>query len=422
LLPGLEILSYEPAYKYIDQKYFYLNSMNPGQKEQYSDEQANRIAYLVAGYIRNTLSEKERDELDEWICASDENMQLFEKLTDERNIEKGIKWMESVNTEQALKKTKQSINFNETSTKRIWKRLLPYAVAASVIIIAGILILNSVGKKTDSNGIIRTTDADILPGSNNATLTFQDGKTITLATGSNDTSINEQIKILRQKGEIVYTKKETNEPMAYHTLTIPRGGQYKLTLPDGTKVWMNSESSIRYPVAFDEGERKVFITGEAYFEVAKDKKKPFRVVVNEIIVEALGTAFNINAYSNEPFFSATLVEGSILVSNGKTENMLKPGQQAKISATVYKIDVVETNDIIAWKNNLFRFTNTSLDEIMRQVERWYDTEVVYESAPPDHFNLTDVSRDVPVSKLLHVLELTKRVHFKIENNKITVMK
>jgi transmembrane sensor len=388
------------------------------QFEKYSDKQAHRVAYLVAGYIRGTISKKEHDELDEWICENDENMELFEKLTDEKNIEEATRWMQSVQTEEALREKKKTINFKKPKT--IWMRSLPYVAAACIILIIGLIVFKPFTKK-DTSEVVNN-PSDILPGSNQATLFLENGKVVELNQAKNDTVIDGRVRILQQVGELVYTSQETNEPMKYHTLNIPRKGQYKLVLPDGTKVWINSESSIRYPIAFDEKERRVFITGEAYFEVAKDKSKPFRVVINDIVVEALGTAFNINAYSNEPFLSTTLIEGSVLVSNGKTENILSPGQQAKISGTDFTINNVEVNDVVAWKNNRFNFVNAPLDVIMRQIERWYDATVVYETMPTDHFNALDVPRDVPVSKLLHFLELTKRVHFKIENNKITVMK
>lgn len=183
---------------------------------------------------------------------------------------------------------------------------------------------------------------------------------------------------------------------------------------------MNAASSIRYPVAFNGAERKVYVTGEAYFEVAKDKTKPFRVVADDMLVEALGTAFNINAYGDEPVMSATLVEGSILVTKGAAENVLKPGQQAKLSGNEMSVVNVKADEVIAWKNNQFKFNDLPLDAIMRQVARWYDAEIVYEQKTSDHFN-AEVSRDVPVSKLLHILELTNRAHFKIEGNKIIVL-
>lgn len=388
---------------------------------RYSDEQAFRMAYLIAGYIRGTLSNAEHNELNEWVAASDENMLLFERLSDEQNIEEATKWIEERKTAEALQRAKEKIGFAKKSPRKTLLRFLPYTVAASVIIVAGLLYFKPFNNKNSTPEIVNSNPVDILPGSDRATLTLEDGKVITLDKKANDTSINGRIKILQQQGELVYTDQATHNSMAYHTLTIPRKGQYKLILPDGTKVWLNAESSIRYPVSFSDTERKVFVTGETYFEVAKDKTKPFRVVVDDIVVEALGTVFNINAYPDEPFVNTTLVEGSILVSKGKTDNILRPGQQAKLSATDFTIANVETNDVIAWKNNQFKFINEPLDVIMRQVERWYDAEIVYENKPSDHFN-AEVSRDVPVSKLLHFLEMTGRVRFKIEDKKIIVLK
>jgi len=386
--------------------------------DKYNDAEAHRIARLIAGYVRGTLSKKEHDELDEWITVSDENMQLFERLTDEKNLEEVTKLMESVDTERALQEKKKQIVFNKPPVRKMWLRVLPYVAAASLIIIIGLFIFKPFNNKNTPSEVISNIP-DILPGSDKATLTLEDGRVIKLGDIVNDTSINNQAKVMQKQGEVVYTNQTINNPMAYHTLNVPRKGQYKLVLPDGTKVWINAESSIRYPLSFDGKERKVYVTGETYFEVAKDKTKPFRVVIDGIVVEALGTAFNINAYSNEPFVSTTLVEGSVLVSKNETDNVLKPGQQAKISGTDFTIADVDPNTVIAWKDNQFRFTNAPLDVIMRQIERWYDAEIVYEKMPSDHFN-ADIPRDVPVSKLLYYLEKTNRVHFKIEDKKIIV--
>jgi ferric-dicitrate binding protein FerR (iron transport regulator) len=163
------------------------------------------------------------------------------------------------------------------------------------------------------------------------------------------------------------------------------------------------------------------VTGETFFEVAKNKEKPFRVVVGDVTVEALGTQFNINAYSNEPFLSTTLVEGSVMVTKGSKENLLKPGQQAKIGENDFNILSPDINEIIAWKNEQFRFKNTPIEAIMRQLERWYDAEVEYKDKVNLHLNIT-IERNVPVSKLLQIFEETNQVHFKVEGKKIIVMK
>lgn len=389
--------------------------------DKYSDKEAYRIAYLIAGFIRETLTKNEHDELDEWVADSDENMQLFERLTDEVNIEEANRWLARRDAEAALARVKNRMTFSTEPYIKRMQRIIRYAVAASVIIAVGAWIYFFYIQKDDTvKPMADNIITDIQPGSDKATLTLENGKTIILDNTSNDTSINGQLRILQQEGEIKYSEGTNEGPMAYHVLTIPRKGQYKLVLPDGSKVWLNAASSIRYPVAFNSIERKVYVSGEAYFEVAKDKTKPFRVVANDMLVEALGTAFNINAYGDEPIVSATLVEGSILVTEGAAENVLKPGQQAKISGNEMTVVNVNADEVIAWKNNQFKFNDLPLDAILRQVARWYDAEIVYEQKTSDHFN-AEVSRDVPVSKLLHILELTNRAHFKIEGNKIIVL-
>lgn len=255
-----------------------------------------------------------------------------------------------------------------------------------------------------------------MPGSSKAILTLHDGKIIELHNDGDDTTINSHIKILRKNGQLIYNSAKISNELVYNTLSVPRKGQYKLVLPDGSEVWLNSESSIRYPVSFSHKERKVFITGEAFFEVAKDKTKPFRVVAGDVTVEALGTQFNVNAYLNEPFISATLIEGSVIVSKGLNEKILKPLQQAQVTENDFKIINSDINDVIAWRNNQFKFTNTSIDAIMRQIERWYDADVVYRDKVNLHLNAT-IEREVPVSKLLQLFEATNQVHFKIEGKK-----
>ncbi|HET6994911.1 MAG TPA: FecR domain-containing protein [Chitinophagaceae bacterium] len=377
-------------------------------------KQAYRTAYLVAGFIRDTLTTAEKNELDDWIKASDDNMRLFDELTDEKNLKQSLEWYDGMDTETALQQSKEKIRF---AGKRV--RLWPYSVAASLLLAVGILFYFKPWSKSSTSPPLVTQSNDISPAEGKATLTLENGAVVTI--GSKDTIINGQIKITQDKSEIMYSQQASSASLVYHTLTVPRKGHYKLLLPDGTIVWLNAESSIRYPVAFGDNERKVYVTGETYFEVAKDKARPFRVISDDVSIEVLGTKFNVNAYSNEPYTAATLVEGSILVTKGSNENILKPGQQAQLSATGFNIAAVETKDIIAWKNNQFRFINTPLEAIMRQVERWYDAEIVYEDKPADHFN-AEISRDEPLSKLLRKLELTKRVHFKIENNKVIVMK
>ncbi len=378
-------------------------------------KQAYRIAYLIAGFLKQTLTEEEKDELDEWILASDENMILFEKMTDEKNLAQANEWFKKMNVEEDLQKTKKKIEARKPI--RLWQYMV--AAAVVIVIIIGVYLYQGSGNKNDKPIVVQT--QDIMPGSDKATLTLENGKIIELGNDGADTTITDQVKILRKDGQLIYSSAASANEIFYHTLSIPRKGQYKLILPDGSKVWLNSESSIRYPVSFPDKERKVFVTGETFFEVAKDKNRPFRVERDDITVEALGTQFNVNAYSNEPYVATTLIEGSVLISKGSMENVLKPGQQAQLNGNNFQIVNAETNDIIAWKNNQFKFRNTPIDVIMRQIERWYDADVVYQDNLSLHMNAT-IERDVPVSKLLHLLEQTDQVHFKIEGKKIIVMK
>jgi transmembrane sensor len=391
--------------------------MNP-DSSKHSEDEMRRIAYLVKGFLFHTLTEEEHNELDDWVAASDENMILFEKLTDPKTVKEAANWYEEELLENALENKENKKIVKQLRGKvRVWQWL----AAACVLITVGVLAyVFSTSNNDKPNNVIVNNSTDILPASGKATLDLGKGRIIMLDGSSTDTTIGQNLMLNRKNGEIVYNNGDQKE-VEYHTLNIPRKGHYKLTLPDGTNAWLNSESSIRYPTAFTGKERKVVVTGEAFFEVAKNKEKPFIVEANNVKIEALGTQFNVNAYSNEPFISATLVEGSIVVSSGSNENILKPGQQAQITTKDFRVENVEAKDVIAWKNNLFKFSDAPIDLIMRQVERWYDAEVVYENKPTDRF-FADLPRDVPVSRLLHALEMTKRVHFKIEDNKVIVLK
>ncbi len=376
-------------------------------------KEAYRTAYLVAGHINATLNEEEREELDNWINASDANMRLFGELTDEKNIETSLAAYKNMQVEEDLQKTKRQIHF-KTKT-RFWQ----YAVAASVIIALSIYIYMTQFQKDKPEIIAEVTD--INPGTDKATLTLDNGTVIQLDQLANDTSITGQARILQNEGTIIYDGKSGGSELVYHTLRIPRKGHYQLQLPDGTKVWLNAESSIQYPVAFNGNERKVKVTGETYFEVAKDAGKPFKVEVGDMTVEALGTQFNINAYEDEPFVTTTLAEGSVLVTKGSTENILRPGQQAQVKDGIFKVTNADAAAVAAWKNNEFKFSDTPLDMILRQVARWYDAEIVYEDKIVAHLNAR-IDRNVPVSKLLYLLEQTGHVHFEVEGNTIKVRK
>jgi ferric-dicitrate binding protein FerR (iron transport regulator) len=255
-------------------------------------------------------------------------------------------------------------------------------------------------------------------------LTLSDGSQVALNNAHNGTLASQgNVMINKNKdGQIVYANSGEDSALqndGYNTATTPRGGQFQLILSDGTKVWLNAASSIKYPVVFKGNERKVELTGEAYFEVAHNKKKPFKVISNGQTVEVLGTHFNINAYNNENAVRTTLLEGSVRVSTGDKNKVIKPGEQAQLKNGDFQIAAVDVNEVIAWKNGLFQFKDANIIDIMKQLSRWYDVDIKYEGSIPDRKFSGSISRNVNASQLLDILSFEK-IHFRIEGKTIIV--
>lgn len=266
---------------------------------------------------------------------------------------------------------------------------------------------------------------DVLPGSSGAVLTLADGSVIVLdSAGEGSLAKQGNTNILKAGGALRYVAQAgaKESVLAYNTIATPRKRQFQLVLEDGTKVWLNAESSIRFPAAFDKKERAVEITGEAYFEVAKNASRPFTVSVNGMQVQVLGTHFNINSYSDEPAVNTTLLEGSVKVIKNKETKMLVPGQQAHLenNGALSVVKNINTSEIVAWKNELFSFHDTDLKNLMRQLSRWYDVEIVLpQNTAAITFN-GKISRKANLSDVLKMLELTDEVAFTIEGKKVIV--
>jgi hypothetical protein len=268
---------------------------------------------------------------------------------------------------------------------------------------------------------------DIPPGGNKAILTLSGGRRVVLDSAANgiltqqgNTNI---IKI--DSGKLAYSPGSGQKEVVYNILTTPRGGQYQLTLPDGTNVWLNAASSIRYPTAFAGNERKVEITGEAYFEVKHNSGMPFRVKIKDLVIEDLGTRFNVMAYDEEQVIKTTLLDGSVKILstvNRQLSTTLLPGQQAQLSpsGTITLDKNVDMEQVMAWKNGLFNFKSQDIDAIMRQISRWYDVEIIYSGEKPQGHFSGMVDRNTNVSTVLKMLELSN-INFRIDDRKITVL-
>lgn len=327
--------------------------------------------------------------------------------------------------------------------RRIAMNKTGWAAAAVLVLLLG-AGLYWVLRPTAQHAIAVVQDTDVLPGGNKATLTLADGRVVRLDSAGNQVFQQGNTTVQQQDGQLVYDAKTLPAPdsqPAFNTLSTPRGGQYQLVLPDGSKVWLNAASSITYPTAFTGNTREVIITGEAYFEVAKNPRQPFGVSIlpfkgrRASRVEVLGTHFNINAYDDEESIKTTLLEGKVRMrseagsqqsdpasqtSDLRPQNsvILKPGQQASLSnqsnqSPKIQVQTVDLDQVMAWKNGAFSFENKSLQEVMRQLARWYDIEVVYEGKLPSVTFAGEMGRDVPLSKVLAFLK-GSRINFRME--------
>jgi transmembrane sensor len=272
---------------------------------------------------------------------------------------------------------------------------------------------------------------DAAPGTNKAVLKLADGSEIMLDdTGMGMITQQGNTKVFKlENGELSYKAGPGSESeIVYNTLSTPRGGQYQLVLPDGSKVWLNASSSLRYPAFFGGKERIVELTGEAYFEVANNSKMPFMVYVNNLKVEVLGTHFNIMSYDNEKTVNTTLLEGSVKLSSTASDKIpeqgikLRPGQQATLDKNISLMNVHEADveSAIAWKNGMFQFKSDDIQTIMRQVERWYDVDVNYAGKIPEGHYSGTIERNNKLSIVLEILE-ESGLKFKIEGKMLTIL-
>lgn len=377
-------------------------------------KETKRIQELARKWRDGTITDMEKTEFDGWYNTFDDSE--LEDISGETPQELKERLYRSILEQEGIPLRPQK------PTIRLWPRV---AAAASVILCLSLAAYYTLRKQ---QAVQIAQVHDITPGGNKAILS-SGGRQFILDSTRNGLIVRQRNIAVNKKanGQLVYNaeQNESSTPVViYDTLTTPRGGQYQLKLADGTKMWLNAATQVRYPEHFTGKERLVeLLSGEAYFEVKHDATTPFRVLVKGQVVEDIGTQFNINAYTDEPFISTTLIEGSVKVAKGGQAAFLKPGQQSIIQSTNNSITVrdADTDEATAWKNGDFIFNNRDLASIMRQLSRWYNIDVSYKDNVGDlHFGGL-VSRDRKISAVLAIMESTGKIHFEINGRRIMVI-
>lgn len=389
-------------------------------------EKVNRITSLIEKYLEEQLSQEEQHELNQWLAESESNRLFFQQITDTEMLREKMKMYAGADSAAIWHKTLQKIDEGKLVTmypqkSSFWK----YAAAAAVILVSTGTWYYS-GQKP-GNQLVQTKTAGtsltkaIVPGSNKAILTLSDGKTIILNEARNGAVATQgNTDITKTDGRLIYNREPNSNTLrnienAYNMVTTPRGGEYHITLPDGSNVWLNAASSLRFPIAFAGNERIVELTGEAYFEVnpqhtvsSKSSKTPFIVKIATPTgasseVEVLGTHFNIMAYEDEAAIKTTLLEGAVKVISGATTQTIKPGEQALLKKGEIKVNSVDGEDVIAWTNGFLPVGGADLEFTMRQISRWYNIQIEYEGEIPNISFEGKLPRTADITDVIKVL-------------------
>jgi hypothetical protein len=369
---------------------------------------------LVSRYINKQLS--------------DDELELFVQLTKDGKLDDHL--LNAMNEQGGISESEQQDFERQIKIKPFWFKLTAAAVVLITLSVGIYSYFNYNGSTLNLQAVSEKHDVE--PGGNKAILTLADGREISLTDAGNGQIAKEAgVAITKNaSGQLVYTVIGSGKSeMAYNTITTPRGGQYQVNLPDGTSVWLNAASSIKFPTSFaNVKDRKVELKGEAYFEVFKNKNLPFIVVTDKQEVEVLGTHFNINSYDDETSVKTTLLEGSVKVSlfkggNKTISRFLRPGEQANVEHQAGSLEIVKANidQVMAWQKGFFHFEADDLQSVLRQLSRWYDVDVIYEVSHNDDEFMGDIPRNVKLSEVLKILEFGG-VHFKIDGKKLIVTK
>lgn len=396
------------------------------QPEGIEMEESIQVAGWIAGHLKDELTDAEKILLEKWLSASEANKALFDELVSKAFHQAELPFFFDIDTDKAWSRLAAAhedngllVSHEAAAAKR---KLGPWLwAAAAAVVITGFYLVKTLFFFPPAP---QASTHEILPGDNRATLTLSDGTVIPLSSVA-DGGIASQgnVTVVKLDGMVQYQPKGESNEVVYNTIQTPKGGKYQLVLSDGTVVWLNASSSLRFPNVFNGTDRNVELKGEGFFEVSKNAKKPFKVKLEEgAEIEVFGTSFNINAYQDEQMVRATLIEGKIGLSIKGMNRNLVAGQQARVmkgQSAITVVDGVEMDEVVGWKNDLFVFKSLDIQSIMRQISRWYDVEVVYAGELSKETFSGVVSAKSNLSQVLKILE-EGGVAFKIEGRKIIV--
>jgi ferric-dicitrate binding protein FerR (iron transport regulator) len=390
------------------------------------------IASLIFGDLQDRLTPTEKQELETWLQEDGDNYKLYDHLMDQEQLGNDLNELESYDPDLAFERLSPSIFTNEHTGKRLHFRVWWYMVAAALILVAGGVAwfaLNKTEKTVPPIAVVaQKKTPGTAPDTKKAVLILSDGSTIALNEMNNGEMAQQGNVIIKKIKNGLLEYKLTGEPAnttTFNTIRTPRGGEYEVILDDGSHIWLNSASTLQFPVHFNNPDRRVALTGEAYFEVESAKlpsgqKKSFIVSVDNMEVQAVGTAFNISAYKEDDRSQTTVVEGLVHVNRNNKISKLTPGKKLIAKDTSVTVEEADIKQEIAWKNGDFVFRNTSLKMVMNELARWYDMDVAYDKGVPSlHFS-GEVQRTSDIKTVLQMLEYTGGVTFTISKRIMTV--
>ena len=373
------------------------------------------IETLILKYLQGKLAEEEKRQLDEWL-KDDRNKKLFSRLVNKQRILVKMERLDEYDWEKSWKVMEKKLHERKKFSWKYW------GMVASLlgIVLLGTWVFMEKNEKKSPVVVMRGVE----PGGVFAELVLPDGKIVELNKDSNNLFLGESGKVLRNENGVLFLTQDSVQlqKVGYSEIRTPRGGEYHVVLPDNSIVWLNADSKLRFPLTFSGKERRVFASGELYFQVAKDSLSPFRIEVEGLYeVEVLGTEFNVRAYSDLPS-ATTLVDGRVLIRDKGTKVVLKPGEQAvKGKHGEVVVREVDVAPYIAWKQGYFLFEDERLEDILNELARWYDVNIFFEnsSVREERFSV-DMPRHESFEEVLRLIEQTRSIQIEIEGNNVFV--